>query len=75
MGGAERGCGTIFRGSGRTGATGGVTTVATGAAGRAGAATTAGGSVFTGAWLCRASCSSFCLLANMAFITSPGLET
>ena len=28
----------------------------------------------TGAWLWRASCSSFCFLARMAFSTSPGLE-
>lgn len=73
IGGAERGWGTILRGSGRTGATTGGA-AATGGAGRAGAATT-GGWGRTGAWLWRASCSSFCLLANMAFITSPGLET
>ncbi len=74
MFGAERGCGTILRGSGRTGAVGGgAETVAAGGAGRAGAAA-GGGCVRTGAWLRRASSSSFCLLARMAFSASPGLE-
>lgn len=73
--GAERGWGTILRGSGFAGCTGAAAaeTATTGGAGGAGfAGTTAGG--LAGMRLCRASSSSFCLLARMAFITSPGLE-
>jgi hypothetical protein len=69
--GADRGWGTIFRGSGRLGLGG--ATVTTGATG--GATLTGGGEDLgrAGGVLCFA--SSFCLLARMAFITSPGLET
>jgi len=83
MGGAERGCGTIFRGSGRTGRAAAGAVVATpaetgaaitvGAAGVAGlAGTAAAGLTVTCGW--RASSSSSFFLARMAFITSPGLE-
>ena len=77
IGGAERGCGTILRGSGRAGAAGGFAATgvvaagcAAGAAGLAGAA--AAGFAGTRAW--RASSSSSFFLAKRAFITSPGLE-
>jgi hypothetical protein len=75
---ADRGWGTILRGSGRPGCGG--TTVTGGAAGAAaaGGRDAAAGAVGA-AWeracrLCFASCSSFCLVARMAFNTSPGLE-
>jgi hypothetical protein len=71
IGAAERGCGTILRGSGRVGAAAGG-----GAATGAGAAVTAtfagaATDAFTGPRTWRES-SSF--LASRAFITSPGLE-
>ena len=85
MGGAERGCGTILRGSGRAGrgaagaaaaGTAGAAAAGTrGAAGAVDAVGLAGGAAtgFAGKRACRASSSSF-FLARMAFITSPGLE-
>lgn len=75
IGGAERGCGTTLRGSGRAGvaAAGGAAAAAGGAA--ALVAATAGAAGRAGAWLCLASASASCFLARMAFITSPGLET
>ena len=75
MGGAERGWGTILRGSGRAGAAGG----GGNSHGRrwcwpaAGAGGAAGGSRRR-MRPCRASSSSSCFLARMAFSTSPGLE-
>jgi hypothetical protein len=76
IGGAERGWGTILRGSGLAGI------AAAGFAATTGAACTAGASAFAGAttvafavprgW--RASSSSSFFLASRAFITSPGLE-
>jgi hypothetical protein len=72
IGGACRGAGTIFRGSGRAGAAAGVAATAT--AVFAGAAVAAGAGR-PGAWPLRASVSSSCFFARMAFITSPGLET
>jgi hypothetical protein len=71
MGGAGRGAGTIFRGSGRAGAAGGAAATTAGFEGAAVAA----GAGRAGVWLLRASASSSCFLARMAFITSPGLET
>jgi len=79
IGGAERGCGTILRGSGRGGATagragtGGAATVALGA-GAAGFAAGAAAGLAAGRCGCRASSSSSCFLARTAFSTSPGLE-
>ena len=74
MGGAERGCGTILRGSGLAGAasTGlaAIGAAAMGAVGLAGA--TSVGFAGTRAW--RASSSSSFFLAWIAFSTSPGLE-
>jgi len=73
--GAWRACGKIFRGSGRTGAAAAVVAAGNGGATGAvliGAATEVGRA---GAWLCRASCSSFCLAARTAFSASPGFET
>ena len=74
MGGAERGCGTILRGSGLAGAAaagfaaiGATTAGATGFAG-----VTAGGFPAIRGW--RASSSSSFFLAWIAFSTSPGLE-
>jgi hypothetical protein len=78
IGGAERGCGTILRGSGRAGAAAAAGFAATGvaavgcAAGAALAGETAAGFAGIRAW--RASSSSSFFLARMAFITSPGLE-
>jgi len=76
MGGAERGWGTILRGSGLAGAAGGLTATATGGAGRAGTGAGAGATSdrLRGKRLFRASASSSCFLAWMAFSTSPGLE-
>lgn len=72
IGGADRGCGTIFRGSGRACVATGWATCA-GAAGAAGlAATVAAG--FAGTCEGRDSPSSSFFLARMAFITSPGFE-
>ena len=75
IGAAERGCGTILRGSGRVGtAAAGDAATAVVAAGAAATATLAGGAAigaFTGPRTWRES-SSF--LASSAFITSPGLE-
>jgi hypothetical protein len=74
--GAGRGCGTILRGSGRTGAAGGAATDTAGGAGFTGGAFTTGGVAGRGGrWLLRASASCSCFLARMAFMTSPGLET
>ncbi len=77
IGGAERGCGTILRGSGLAGvaaagfaATTGAAGCATGASGLA-SATTVAFAVPRG-W--RASSSSSFFFASSAFITSPGLE-
>jgi hypothetical protein len=72
IGGAERGWGTILRGSGRAGAAAGGA-AATGAGCTAGftGAATAG---FTGTRVWRASSSASFFLARIAFITSPGLE-
>ena len=74
MGGAERGCGTILRGSGRAGAAaaGFAATGATAAGTTALAGAAAGGFAGTRGW--RASSSSSFFLARMAFSTSPGLE-
>src|ERR1035437_6298981 len=72
MGGAERGWGTILRVSGLAGAAGGLT--ATGGAGRAGAFSGSTAARLRGKRLFRASASSSCFLAWMAFSTSPGLE-
>ena len=76
MGGAERGWGTILRGSGLAGAAGGFAATATGGAGRVGGAGGFSGSAvrLTGKRLFRASASSSCFLASMALSTSPGLE-
>jgi hypothetical protein len=76
IGGAERGCGTILRGSGLAGIAAAGFAATTGAAGCAGAsglvgATTVAFAVPRG-W--RASSSSSFFLASRAFITSPGLE-
>jgi len=74
IGAADRGCGTILRGSGRVGAAGaGVAATGTAAAGAAATATLVGGAIdaFTGPRAWRES-SSF--LASRAFITSPGFE-
>ena len=74
IGAAERGWGTILRGSGRVGAAaaGAAATgvVAAGAAALAGATTVA----FAGTRTGRASSSSSFFFASRAFITSPGLE-
>ncbi len=79
--GAERGWGTILRGSGRAGAAAGGAAATTGAAGGAAWTTdVAGGfaAVVTagreGACPCRASSSSSFFLARIALRTSPGLE-
>ncbi len=78
IGAAERGCGTILRGSGRAGAAAaGVAATGVVAAGTAATATLAGGAVtaaFTGTRGLRESSSSSFFLASRAFITSPGLE-
>jgi hypothetical protein len=74
IGGAGRAWGTIFRGSGRAGAAAGAA-VTTGAAGLPGAAEGATAAGFAGTLTLRASASSSCFRANIAFITSPGLET
>ena len=74
MGGAERGWGTILRGSGRAGAAGGLTATATGGAGRAGTCSGSAAVRRRGKRLLLASASSSCFLAWMAFSTSPGLE-
>ncbi len=75
---ADRGWGTILRGSGRLGCGGTtVTGGATGAAaagGRIASEGAAGAALERACRLCFASCSSFCLVARMAFNTSPGLE-
>jgi hypothetical protein len=74
IGAAERGCGTILRGSGRVGAAvAGVAATGVVAAGAAATATLAGAATdaFTGPRVWRES-SSF--LACRALITSPGLE-
>jgi hypothetical protein len=76
MVGAERGWGTILRGS-RRGRAAPAPRRGNGynrGRGRAGFAGTTAGLCLAGMRLCRASSSSFCLLARMAFITSPGLE-
>lgn len=72
--GAGRGCGTTLRGSGLAGAATAGLAEATGGAGFAGAFR-GGGTVRAGAWLRRASSSSSCFLARIAFITSPTLVT
>jgi len=77
IGGAERGCGTILRGSGRAGAATGFAATGVAAAGCAAgvaglAGTAAAGFAGIRAW--RASSSSSFFLAKRAFITSPGLE-
>ncbi len=79
IGGAERGCGTILRGSGRAGAAAAAGFAATGvvAAGvAAGAAGLAGAAVagFAGIRAWRASSSSSFFLARTAFSTSPGFS-
>ena len=76
IGAAERGCGTILRGSGRAGAAEGVAATTAMAAGAAATATFAGAATdaFTGTRGLRESSSSSFFLASMAFITSPGLE-
>jgi len=75
MGGACRVGGRILRGSGRGGdAAPGVAAAAVGVAG-AGLAGVGAEEARAGAWLCRASCSSFFLAARTAFSASPGLET
>ncbi len=76
IGAAERGCGTILRGSGRAGAAVGVAATGAVAAGAAATATFAGAATdaFTGTRALRESSSSSCFLASRAFITSPGLE-
>jgi len=79
IGGADRGCGTILRGSGRAGGAAGFTGAAgaTGAAAcTAGAAGLAGGAAAGLAGRCgwRASSSSSCFFASTAFNTSPGFE-
>jgi hypothetical protein len=73
--GAGRGCGTIFRGSGRAGAAAGAATDTTGAADLAGVFVVVTAALLGGSWLLRASASASCFFARMAFITSPGLET
>jgi hypothetical protein len=75
--GAGLGCGTILRGSGRAGAAGGAAAATgAGAAGFTGAfAATGVTALLGGTWLLRASASSSCFFARIAFITSPGLET
>jgi hypothetical protein len=75
MAGAGRGCGTIFRGSGRAGGAGGAATDTTGGAGFGGVFGAVVTGLLGGMWLLRASASSSCFFARMAFITSPGLET
>jgi hypothetical protein len=81
IGGAERGCGTIRRGSGRAGtaaagitAAGATAGVALGAVRTSGLAGCAGAAGFTGTLTWRASSSSSCFLARTAFSTSPGFE-
>ena len=73
MGGAGRADGTIFRGSGLAGVAGGAGAAGTAAVAAVLAEAAAAG--FAGAWLRRASASSSCFFASMAFITSPGFET
>ncbi len=73
--GAGRGCGTIFRGSGLAGTAAGTATDTTGGAGFAGVFGAMTAALLGGRWLRRASASSSCFFARMAFITSPGLET
>jgi hypothetical protein len=79
MAGADRGWGTILRGSGLPGCGGTtVTGGAIGAAGTVGRDDAGGGGGAAFARACArflfASASSFSLVARMAFITSPGLE-
>jgi hypothetical protein len=73
--GAGRGWGTIFRGSGRVGVAAGGATETTGEAGFAGTLGATVAALLGGTWLLRASASSSCFFARIAFITSPGLET
>ena len=74
MGGAERGWGTILRGSGLAGVADGLTATTVVGAGRVGSGAGVAAVRFRGKRLLRASASSSCFLAWMAFSTSPGLE-
>ena len=75
LGGACRAGGRILRGSGRAGDAASGVAAAAGGAAAAGLAGVGAEEARAGAWLCRASCSSFFLAARTAFSASPGLET